>query len=301
MDIIFISGKGNKTINLYFKLGMIILITALFIGIVALFVYNVTNLTTNAVDQSRFSQLKEENTYVRQEIERIQRDVMDVQKLIDTIEIYDRKLRNFANLSPINEDLRKMGIGGKGVGKTSSQIPSNVTTNIAQLSQTLDNLLARARLQRASYEKIIIYLEEKTYLQNHTPSIIPVQGWLIRDFGYHLDPFTGESKIHEGLDIAAPPGTPIVAPADAYVKYTGVREGFGVTIELDHGYGLVTIYGHCQRTKVTSGQSVRRGDIIAYVGNTGRSTGPHLHYEVHVANAALNPLQYIITVPYFVD
>jgi murein DD-endopeptidase MepM/ murein hydrolase activator NlpD len=113
-------------------------------------------------------------------------------------------------------------------------------------------------------------------------------------FGYRLDPFTGLIKMHEGIDIAAPIGTPIVAPADGTVISAGEKPGFGITVEIDHGYGLVTFYAHLQRYKVESGMNVRRGDIIGYIGTTGKTTGPHLHYEVRLATTPVNPINYIL-------
>ena len=114
-------------------------------------------------------------------------------------------------------------------------------------------------------------------------------------FGYRIDPFTGQVKMHEGLDIAAPPGTPIIAPADGTIKFAGERRGFGLTLEIDHGYGYTTLYGHCQRIDVEEGNRVTRGDVVAHVGSTGRSTGPHLHYEVRVSQIPVNPIHYILT------
>jgi murein DD-endopeptidase MepM/ murein hydrolase activator NlpD len=301
LDIILISGKGNKTVNLTIKIGFLILMFVIVAVILVLFIYNIKIFATSEIDQDRLAQLKGENKIVNKEIERIENEIDELAILIDSLELYDKKLRTHASLMPIDEDLRDMGVGGYKQDYAASDLSSNLSENLVELSQTLDNVLARARLQKESFDIILTHLEQKKYLQAHTPSIIPVQGWLIRGFGRHKDPFTGIVKMHEGLDIAAPIGTPIVASADGTVKFTGNRGDFGLTLEINHGYGFMTRYAHCQRLKVSSGMKVERGDTIAYVGNTGKSTGPHLHYEVLVSQIPVNPINYIITTSIIAD
>jgi murein DD-endopeptidase MepM/ murein hydrolase activator NlpD len=301
LDIIFISRKENRRINLHVKYAVAILAVIIFIGLLAMFIYNVTVFASNEVDQKRLTNLNSENKIIRQEIARIEREFSELNVLIDSLESYDKKLRTFASLEPINEDLRNMGVGGYSHHYNDTGLSDELRSNLGNLSQTLDNLLARSRLQKNSFDALFANLEEKRYLRNHTPSIIPVQGWFMSGFGYRIDPFTGKIKMHEGLDIAAPPGTPIIAPADGVVKSAGNRRGFGLTLEINHGYGFSTLYAHCQRIKVHVGAKVKRGDIIAYVGSTGKSTGPHLHYEVHVSQIPVNPINYILTAQSVID
>ncbi|HHQ48950.1 MAG TPA: hypothetical protein ENK19_08735 [Acidobacteria bacterium] len=127
-----------------------------------------------------------------------------------------------------------------------------------------------------------------------TPTIAPVVGVLTDGFGRRRDPFTGRPAYHRGIDISARRGTPVHAPADGVVTFAGRQHGFGREIRISHGFGIVTVYGHLSAIGVRPGQRVRRGDVIGRVGSTGRSTGPHLHYEVHVDGAAVNPLYYIL-------
>ena len=295
MDIIFISGKENRTVNFHIKFGFLILIMIMIITVLVVFVNNITNFATIEVDRNKLIQLRAENKIVREELVSIEKEITNLNVLIDSLELYDKKLRTYASLAPINEDLRSMGVGGYTPTYDEKNVSSKISKNLDNLSQTLNNLLARAKLQKQSFDELLTQIEEKKYLQDHTPSIIPVQGWLIRGFDYQVDPFTNEIKMHEGLDIAAPLGTPIVAPADGTIKFAGHKEGFGLTLQIDHGYGFITLYAHCQRLKVTNGMTVKRGDIIAYVGNTGKSTGPHLHYEVRLSQTPINPMNYIIT------
>lgn len=301
MDIILISSKGNKSINFHIKFVFVITAILLFITIFVVFIYNITIFASHKVDQKRLVQLDEENKIVRQEIVRIEQEFSELNILIDSLKLYDKRLRTYASLEPINNDLRSMGVGGYSNYYDDKKLSVELRNNLDNLSQTLDNLLARSRLQKESFNNILTHLEEKRYLRNHTPSIIPVQGWFISGYGYRIDPFTGMVKMHEGLDIAAPPGTPIIAPADGTVKFVGEKPGFGLTLEINHGYGFTTLYGHCQRIKVTEGAKVKRGDIIAYVGSTGKSTGPHLHYEVRISQIPVNPINYIFTPPSITD
>ncbi len=295
MDIILISGKGNKSTNLRIKSGYLILIVAICVGIIASFFYNLTNYARKEADRSRLHALDNENRIVQREITRIEKELFGLQNMIDSLELYDKKLRNYVPLKPIDEELRKMGVGGYVPGFAEEDLSSQTKKELTDLSESLDNLLSRARLQKSSYEELVTHLKEKAYLRDHTPSIMPVQGWVMRGYGYHIDPFTGQVKMHEGLDIAAPNGTPIVSPASGTVRYAGEKKDYGLCVEVDHGYGFGTMYAHCQRIRVNSGMQVRRGDVIAYVGNTGRSTGPHLHYEILLSHTAVNPLNYILT------
>ena len=142
--------------------------------------------------------------------------------------------------------------------------------------------------------KLEAFYRDQTLLLSSTPSIWPVRGYLSATFGNRLDPFTGRPDFHPGIDISTPIGTKVVAPADGIVLSTGVQGGYGNAIIIDHGYGVVSRYGHLEGFNVQPGQQVRRGDVIAFVGNTGGSTGPHLHYEVWVRDQAQNPIHFIL-------
>jgi len=301
LDIIFISGKANKTTNVRIKSAYLVMMIIACIAIVVSFAYNLTSYAKKEVDRNRLLQVENENRVVKNEINRIGKEVTILQTLIDSLELYDRKLRSYAPLDPIDEELRNMGVGGYTPDFEHEELSLDVKRELTDVSMTLDNLAARARLQKSSFDELADYLQEKAFLRNHTPSIIPVQGWLIRGFGYQIDPFTGQVKLHEGLDIAAPVGTAIAAPADGTIRYAGNKKDYGLCVEIDHGYGFTTVYGHCQRIRVSPGMRIKRGDIIAYVGNTGRSTGPHLHYEVRISRTAVNPMNYILTVASIVD
>ncbi len=128
---------------------------------------------------------------------------------------------------------------------------------------------------------------------SQAPNVWPVEGRITGSFGERIDPFNGEGAFHRGVDISTSYGTPIIAPADGEIIYCAPYSGYGKLIEIDHGHGFITRYGHMSAFAVTNGQSVHRGDIIGYVGLSGRSTGPHLHYEVWVNNTPVNPYKYL--------
>ena len=300
MDIILISSRDNRSVNIKARLFLLILAGSFLLLLIATFIYNIVVFSNRQADSKRLTQLSRENRFVRQEIARIEKNLTEINDLIDSLKMYDEKLRSYAVLNPIDDELRAMGIGGTGP-KMNSERPEDISNNIAELSQLLDQLLARSRFQKASFQQLTTKIEEQSYLRNHTPSIVPVQGWFMSGFGYRIDPFTAEVRMHEGIDIAAPMGTPIVATADGIVKLAGENGGFGLAVEIDHGYGIKTRYCHCQRFACEVDQTVKRGDIVAYVGNTGKSTGPHLHYEVRILDQAVNPINYIIPSNVIVD
>jgi murein DD-endopeptidase MepM/ murein hydrolase activator NlpD len=127
------------------------------------------------------------------------------------------------------------------------------------------------------------------------PQLWPVSGRIMSSFGERTDPFNGEGAFHRGIDISGSYGQPIVAPADGVVEYAEFRNGFGRTVLIDHGHGISTLFGHLSGFTVSPGQSVSKGDVIGYVGMSGRTTGPHVHYEVHINNTPVNPYKYLRT------
>jgi murein DD-endopeptidase MepM/ murein hydrolase activator NlpD len=162
------------------------------------------------------------------------------------------------------------------------------------LLKQLDNLGKKVKAQEQEARALKSYFEDQQALLASAPSIWPVRGWVTSDYSVRLDPYTGERVMHEGIDVATAMGTPVRAPADGTVVFAGQEGGYGYVLVLDHGYGLKTRYGHLQRIDVKVGEKVKRGQFVAAVGNTGRSTGPHLHYEVRVNGVADNPRKFIL-------
>lgn len=137
-------------------------------------------------------------------------------------------------------------------------------------------------------------LSERRDLLDHTPSIYPAYGWVSSHFGYRNDPFTGKVTLHKGLDVAGPIGTPVFAPAAGVVSYVGYEPGYGKIVSIDHGFGVVTRFAHNSKIFVKVGQEISRRDKISAIGNTGRSSGPHVHYEVRVNGIPVDPKNYVL-------
>lgn len=171
---------------------------------------------------------------------------------------------------------------------------SRSSRDYTTLSIRIDKAIKDTELQEQSMTDLWQLLSDRQALLASTPSIRPAQGWISSLFGYRPNPFTGRTVLHAGIDVAANIGTPIVAPANGVVINAGYDDGYGKMIEIDHGFGVTTRYGHCSQLFVKVGQRVNRFDVIAAVGNTGRSTGAHLHYEVRVGGVPRNPMLYVL-------
>lgn len=195
------------------------------------------------------------------------------------------KLGVMAGLEHSLPEAGSAGVGGA-VGME-SQAPVLAPRALAAIDESLTTLTRRS----AQLEE---FYRDQTLVLASTPSIWPVRGYLSAGFGNRKDPFTGQRDFHSGIDISTPIGTRIFAPADGVILSATIQGAYGNSITVDHGYGVVTRYGHLDAYAVRAGQRVRRGDLIGFVGNTGRSTGPHLHYEVWVRDQAQNPIHFIL-------
>jgi murein DD-endopeptidase MepM/ murein hydrolase activator NlpD len=182
--------------------------------------------------------------------------------------------------------IKSRAMGGMSTAATRAALTPMAPTDAALgvLSDLLGVLGSRLDSVRDSVER-------RHALASATPSVWPVAGWLTSYFGNRKDPFTKDSDFHPGLDISADYGQPVLATADATVSSAAPNGAYGNMVILDHGYGIVTKYGHLSRFAVMGGQRVKRGDVIGYVGSTGRSTGAHLHYEIWMNGRLTNPMQ----------
>ncbi|MCH2534460.1 MAG: M23 family metallopeptidase [Bdellovibrionales bacterium] len=174
------------------------------------------------------------------------------------------------------------------------ELSATAGRNYEKLSIRIDRAVRASELQEQGVIALLGTLSERQFLLDATPSIRPARGWLTSRFGYRLDPFTGKTTMHNGIDFAAPPGTPVYAPADGIISYVGYEHGYGKLVSIDHGYGVVTRYGHNSQIYVELGQKITRRDIISAIGSTGRSSGPHVHYEVRVNGIPVDPMNYIL-------
>ncbi len=213
-----------------------------------------------------------------------------------TLNNFEEKIRIIANLNPLEEQDNFFGVGGSmpedlapnsDLSNRQSSLIREMHTQVAQLEVASIN-------QKKGFSSLLEALEGQKNLLACTPAIRPTKGWKTSSFGYRISPFTGRREFHKGLDIANQKGTDIIAPADGLVKFVGKKGFMGELLVIDHGHGLITRYGHLGKVLKTRGEKVQRGDPIALMGNTGRSTGPHLHYEVHLNGVPVNPEKYIL-------
>lgn len=158
----------------------------------------------------------------------------------------------------------------------------------------IDKAVRETQMKEQSVIELWESLSERQSLLNATPNIRPAKGWITSRFGYRMNPFTGQTNMHAGLDLAAAPGSPVYAPADGIVIFASYDESYGKLVSIDHGYGVTTRFGHNSQIYVHVGQRVNKWDVIAAVGNTGRSTGPHCHYEVRINGTPVDPANFIL-------
>lgn len=209
---------------------------------------------------------------------------------------FERKIRVIANCELSEEAGSLFGAGGV--------VPDNLNINLSEaeigggipqeMRDQVKALQSAVVKQKNDFETLNASLEGQVNLLAATPSIRPTTGWVTSRFGYRKSPFTGARTFHSGLDIATRQGTPVVAPADGAITFAGPKGLMGNMLTIRHGHGIVTRYGHLSKIFKKVGAKVKRGDLIAHVGNTGRSTGPHLHYEVLVSGVPVNPTKYIL-------
>ena len=242
--------------------------------------------------------LKSQNKELVRVMEDMQIRLDDAEVKLTELVAQDEALRVYADLPSVDEDVRAGGTGGavNDYATSYNELLPVSDLNLNSLESNLSSLGREITLQLNSYEQIYSKLSQDVERLRKTPSISPVnRGYLTSSFGTRADPWTGKRRMHHGQDFGVLTGTPVYAPADGVVKSRNGKTGYGKTVILDHGYGIKTIFAHLSKYAIKPGDTVKRGDLIAYSGNTGRSTGPHLHYEVRVKNAPVNPRHYFLT------
>ncbi len=232
----------------------------------------------------------------RKQIQNFANKINSLKAELVVLNNFEKKIRILADIDKTDGRSNIFGVGGS--------MPENLDPNIQLakshngLSREMHDRLVQLSLasikQKEDFEALYEELEEKRNVLAATPSICPTKGWISSRFGYRKSPFTGQRELHKGLDIAAFKGTPIIATADGIVTRVGSKGSLGKLIVIDHGYGIMTRYAHIQKALKKRGDTVKRGEAIAFVGNTGRSTGPHLHYEVLLNGVQVNPGKYIL-------
>jgi murein DD-endopeptidase MepM/ murein hydrolase activator NlpD len=209
---------------------------------------------------------------------------------------FEEKIRVIAHLDQKDGQEGFLGVGG--------QIPEDIDTNLSLQEQHIGLIREMhdqvrqvhdvALVQKQSFESLMVHLEAQRNLLAATPAVRPVDGWITSRFGNRQSPFTNLNEFHQGLDIANRVNSEVIATADGSVTFAGTRGHLGLAVTIDHGHGYVTRYAHLNKILTKRGDTVKRGEVIGLLGSTGRSTGPHLHYEVRLNNVPVNPEKYIL-------
>lgn len=251
--------------------------------------------TMVAKDASENRVLREENLALRTQLKQVRERIEHIGSTLDRVERFDQKLRAVTLMNDSGRNLAMGPTQGVPEGTVSSEFTRmEQQESDAQILASLDKLSTEANRQEQSLQELQDYFLDQKSLLASTPSIWPARGWVTSDFGQRVDPYTAERVMHAGLDIAGPHGAEVLAPSEGTVAFAGMDGGYGNVIVLDHGYGLKTRYAHLSQILVKAGEKVARGAHIGAVGNTGRSTGPHLHYEVRLHGVPQNPRQFIL-------
>lgn len=252
--------------------------------------------------------LREENVALEQRIAELSATIEGIDSKLADLHRFDEKLRDMTKLS---DDARGLAMGpirppvSAGGGNADAYDPFAVAVRDdedpvafelrqALLDSRLAGLERDAERQVGSLSQLVDYFTAQQAVLASTPSVWPARGWMTSAFGSRDDPYTGERVMHHGVDLAAREGVPVVSPARGVVIYSGERGAYGNMIAIDHDRGIITHYGHLSRSLVKVGDVVERGQHIGNIGNTGRSTGPHLHYEVRVNGVPVNPRRFVL-------
>ena len=298
-----LSNTGSRASQISVPISLIYVSVAMGVVVLAVLGYLAYDYhqlrTVGFVNQTYENQIIDQKEIIAGQHAQIQTFTSEINKLkskLVTLNNFEKKIRVIANLDQGKDRESLFGVGGS--------IPEDLATDVdltkrqagllREMHEQVDSLHLATSNQKTGFSSLLEALEGQKNLLACTPAIRPVKGWMTSRFGYRNSPFTGRRELHKGLDIANRKGTQIIAPADGIVKFTGRKGLLGKTIDIDHGHGMITRYGHLKEILKKRGEPVKRGDIIAEMGDTGRSTGPHLHYEVHLNGVPVNPIKYIL-------
>lgn len=267
-----------------------ILIGAIVVVLIALFViYDYASIKRDRAELARLrAQTKEQSR-------QLQDMGMKIDQFADRLEAlrqYDKQIRVLAHETNLSKKM-PLGVGGSEEVRMKDLVDKDHEQIIAGMRRNFEKLHEEANERERSFTELLGYLGQQKAVLASTPSLWPVKGWVTSEFGMRRSPFRSGMEFHKGLDISTRFGKEVAAPADGLVISSGYGPQDGNYVKIDHGHGFTTAYLHLSRMTVKQGTRVNRGDVIGYVGDTGRSTGPHLHYAVLVNNVEVNPRKYL--------
>lgn len=282
------------------QLVLLATVAAIGIGAIGLSVYDYRSLRHLADDNREMTltitRQQEEIGQQRLQIQSFATEINSLKDKLVKLDQFEEKIRVIANLEPKQDDNNLFGVGGAAPEDLNPQLALERENEglMREMHQQVDELDTASQCQEKSFNALMDNLEGQRNLLASTPAIRPTVGWITSRFGYRESPFTGRKEMHKGIDIAHRKGTAILATANGVVSFVGRKGTMGNVLVVDHGHGLVTRYAHLNKALKKRGENVKRGDIVAEMGNSGRSTGPHLHYEVHLNGVPVNPSRYIL-------
>ncbi|MCG6908168.1 MAG: peptidoglycan DD-metalloendopeptidase family protein [Desulfobacteraceae bacterium] len=247
-------------------------------------------------DAAQIARQKEEIHHQRRQIQRFAADINHLKNRVAALDVLEQEIRAAANLSEDGDQEGIFGVGGPPPDDLDTELALAERHNslMRDMHAQVSVLKRAAGQKQQDLETLLSGVEAQRNLLARTPTILPAKGWISSRFGYRKSPFGGRREFHKGVDIAAKNRSPVVATADGVVTFSGAKAAYGKTIVIDHGHGIVTSYAHLSKTLVKAGRHVKRGDTVGLVGSTGRSTGPHLHYEVRLNGMPVNPQKYVL-------
>jgi murein DD-endopeptidase MepM/ murein hydrolase activator NlpD len=237
-----------------------------------------------------------ENQMLKAEVRTLNDKIVALGTTMEKLIERDNSLRSAVDLPAIDVDVQKLGTGGAKEVSYKGIVSGDANELISSSARMVEKLEKEVAYQRQSTEEIYQKSESNKQRFAAMPAVKPMSGeFSYHGFGYRRDPILGVTRMHEGVDIQNAVGTPVYATGDGTVEFTGsTGSAYGIAVDINHGFGYSTYYAHLSRTVVHAGQKVKRGTLIAYSGNTGRSTGPHLHYEVRQNGESKNPVEFFV-------
>lgn len=301
--VLFIDDKGNPVRESMVSKRAIRMLTTLaviLIGLCATGTYRYIHMQKElAGKDDLLAMIERQNSDLegqRIQLQSFAHEINNLKASLVDLNDFESKIRIMANLEHKPDQASLFAMGGSMPDDLDPNLPLSQDHDrlVRQMHDQIEHVQQASSVQGNSFKSLIKSLESKRNLLAATPSLRPTKGWYSSKFGYRVSPFTGRKEFHKGLDIATREGTPIIAPADGMITFSSKKWLIGNMLTIDHGYGMVTRYGHVSKFLKHKGNRVKRGDVIALVGNTGRSTGPHLHYEVRLNGVPVNPTKYIL-------
>lgn len=308
LTVVIIGEKssGAKQFNLpHFILPIALIGSLVSVSFLAYFALDYTQLRAM---QASYQQIVTENEGLKGEARLLMNNLDEVRQSLRRVQDYSYKLGELTELK-VQKISKQTGIGPLSPEEQDAAEQNQYSESVNQhfpLGIDINKLVFRSVFDRVqsignqanhnalNLQRLLSELSQHRSLISSVPSVKPVQGWITSGYGPRISPFTGERSYHRGIDFASPIGTPVYAPADGVVIFAGAKSGYGNFVMVAHGYGVVSRYGHNAQNMVQAGQRIKRGEQIATVGMTGRTTGPHLHYEVVVNGRNVDPKRFML-------